>query len=43
MYVTVDEANPFFVKKVVVNDDANEKLQEESSKDKQENILFAIG
>ena len=36
MHVTFDESNPSSADKVIVNDDADEKLQEESSKEKQE-------
>ena len=37
MHVTFDESNLSSAKKVFVNDDTNEELQEESSKDKQKN------
>ena len=39
MHVTFNESNPFFVVKVVINDDVDKELQEESSKDKQEDAL----
>ena len=35
MHVTFDESNPSFAVKVIVNDDVDEELQENSSKDNQ--------
>ena len=34
MHITFDESNPSSIEKVIVNDDADEGSQEESSKDK---------
>ena len=39
MHVIFDESNPSSTEERVVNDDADGELQEESSKDKQENAL----